>query len=313
MSFLQIASWNVEHLSGNRRGADNQSAYALADHIEMAGVDIVALQEIYVTDEHEEVRLFDHQPVIASAALTGRRNRDLDIVCYLLEEHLGDAWRYQILPNRNLGDTEQLCAVMWNTTRVERGEVVRLDVVFNDDGDWLWDRAPHAIQFTTTIRVWERAADGQSVQEDQQRSIVLVPLHMKSNFGGGAANPRKRSKEAKTLCEHLPWVEANMDPSVILIGDTNIKENTEAAIDHFIDAGYVDLNSADRSTYWSHRYGHSPFDRVFVKQGRREFQYTRQYILQSADLDAHDRELSDHYMIKISVKSYVDDADPRKP
>lgn len=37
MSFLQIASWNVEHLSGNKRGTNNQSAYALADHVEMAG------------------------------------------------------------------------------------------------------------------------------------------------------------------------------------------------------------------------------------------------------------------------------------
>lgn len=311
MSFLQIASWNVEHLSGNKREGNNQSAYALADHIEMAGVDIVALQEIYVTDTDEEVRLFDNQPVIANKAQSERRNRDLDVVCYLLEEHLGSPWVYLILPNRSEGDTSQLCAVMWNDSRVRENGVERLNVDFEVDGDKLWDRAPHAIKFTTTINVWTRASDGTSVQEEQDRSIALVPIHMKSNYGGGSINPRKREREAKTLCEQLPWVEANMDPSVILIGDTNIKENTEKAIDCFIEAGYVDLNSTDRSTYWSHRYGHSPFDRAFAKADRDEFKYTRQYILQSADLDAHDRELSDHYMIKISVKSYVDDADPR--
>ena len=122
MSFLQIASWNVEHLSGNQRGPNNQSAYALADHVEMAGVDIVALQEIYVTDLDEEVRLFDNQPVIDSKAQSDRRNRDLDIVCYLLEEHLGDPWVYLILPNRDDWNERQLCAVMWNSNRVRETE-----------------------------------------------------------------------------------------------------------------------------------------------------------------------------------------------
>lgn len=311
MSFLQIASWNVEHLSGNSRGANNQSAFALADHVEMAGVDILALQEIYVTDADEEVRLFDNQPVIESSAQSERRNRELDIVCYLLEEHLGDPWVYLILPNRSENDTSQLCAVMWNANRIRETGTHRLDVDFEDDGDRLWDRAPHAIKFTATIKVWRRNDSGESEKVDEERSIVLVPLHMKSNYGGGNINSRKRAKEAKTLCSQLSWIAENLDPSIILIGDTNIKDNTEDAIDRFIEAGLVDLNSSDRSTYWSQRYGHSPFDRVFVAEDRDEFRYTRQYILQSADMKAHDRELSDHYMIKISIKSYVDDADPR--
>ena len=239
------------------------------------------------------------------------RNRELDIVCYLLEEHLGDPWVYLILPNRDTDDKDQLCAVMWNGNRVRENGVHRLAVDFRVDGDRLWDRAPHAIKFTTTVKVWQRNANGESEQVDEDRSIALVPLHMKSNYGGGTINPRKRAKEAKTLCEQLPWVAENVDPSVVLIGDTNIKNNAEEAIDYFIESGFLDLNSSDRSTYWSQYYGHSPFDRVFVADDRDEFRYTRQYILQSADLEAHDRELSDHYMIKISIKSYVDDADPR--
>jgi hypothetical protein len=74
---------------------------------------------------------------------------------------------------------------------------------------------------------------------------------------------------------------------------------------------FVDLNNNDAATYWSKDYGESPFDRIFVADGRPEFKYSRQYVLRSSDLTQHDRFLSDHYMIKVSVKDYVDDADPR--
>jgi endonuclease/exonuclease/phosphatase family metal-dependent hydrolase len=56
MSFLQIASWNIEHLSGHPRAERRQSAYALADHIEMAGIDLIALQEVYITPSDEDIR-----------------------------------------------------------------------------------------------------------------------------------------------------------------------------------------------------------------------------------------------------------------
>ena len=49
-----------------------------------------------------------------------------------------------------------------------------------------------------------------------------------------------------------------------------------------------------------------------MAQGRDEFKYTRQYVLRSSDLNKHDRYISDHYMIKISVKTYLDDSDPRE-
>ena len=85
MSFLQVASWNIEHLSGQPRASRRQTAYALADHIEMAGIDLLALQEVYLTPEDDELRLFDNQPVVQSRAQSPRRNSDLDAVCYLLE------------------------------------------------------------------------------------------------------------------------------------------------------------------------------------------------------------------------------------
>lgn len=311
MSFLQIASWNIEHLSGASREEKRQSVYALADHIEMAGIDIIALQEVYVTDPGEEARLADGQPIIESKAFSERRNSDLDKVCYLLEEHLDQPWKYHILPNRTAGDKSQLCAVMWNTGRLDQTSFLRLDVEHNIDGDALWDRAPHAVTFTSPLKVWRKKDNGEWEQVEENKSLTIVPLHMKSNYGGGTVNIRKREKEARTLVAALENAADEIDKSLILIGDTNVLQYTEPAIEVFVNNGFIDLNNTDSSTYWSRQYGDSPFDRAFVAEGREEFKYTRQYVLRSADLVLHDRFLSDHYMIKMSVKIYLDDADPR--
>lgn len=293
MSYLQIASWNIEHLSGASRKDKKQTAYALAEHIEMAGVDIIALQEVYVTHKEEDER----------------RNEDLDRVAELLEEHLGDPWAYTIFPNRKSGDKSQLCCLMWNTTRVEKTDELKIDVIHKDGSDSLWDRTPHAIRFTMLMEIWHKH-EGEWIKVPEKKSIVIVPLHMKSNYRGVTVNKRKRGKEAKALCDRLDEVRA-MDESVILIGDTNCLNADEPAIETFIENGFIDLNNNDTATYWSREYGESPFDRAFVAEGRQEFKYTRQYVLRSSDLSKHDRFLSDHYMIKICVKTYVDDADPR--
>lgn len=311
MSFLQVASWNIEHLGGSHRADRKQSAFALADYIEMASVDIIALQEVYVTPQDEEVKLSEGQPVIQTRAVTARRNSDLDIVCYLLEEHLEDEpWAYHILPNRQSGDKSQLCAVMWNKARVNLDDVRPIAVTHRDGNDNLWDRKPHVLDFTSNIKVWRRTTDGQWHEQDERRRLSLVPLHMKSNYGGVTKNRRVRAKEAKTLCEELERMD-NIDPSLVLIGDTNILNNAEPAIETFVESGFVDLNNNDSATYWSPQYNEAPFDRAFVSTDRPEFRYTRQYVLRSSDLSSHDRYLSDHYMIKISIKDYVDDIDPR--
>ena len=311
MSFLQIASWNIEHLSGHPRADRRQSAYALADHIEMAGIDMIALQEIYVTASDEEVRLSETQPVIESRAYDNRRNSDLDVVCYLLEEHLDIPWKYIILPNRSAGDRSQLCAVMWNTQRLTLANVQALAVQHNHGGLSLWDRKPHLVSFTTQIKAWRRSAAGEWSEQDETRKLTVIPLHMKSNYGGVTQNRLVRAKEAETLCDALEAIRGTYDPSLIMLGDTNILRNDEAAIETFVSRGFIDLNNNDATTYWSKDYGESPFDRIFLAQGRPEFRYSRQYVLRSSDLTQHDRFLSDHYMIKVSVKDYVDDADPR--
>jgi len=312
MSFLQIASWNIEHLSGHSRADRRQSVYALVDHIEMAGIDVIALQEVYVTDSDEEVRLFEGQPIIESRAESERRNGDLDRVCYLLEEHKAGTWKYLILPNRSSGDKSQLCALLWNTEQLERTGLKKLDVEYEIGGDKLWDRTPHAVTFTSALNVWKKDAVGEWKQIEENKSLTIVPIHMKSNYGGGTVASRKRSKEATTLINALKAASDELDPSLILIGDTNVLKFDEPAIETFVTNGFIDLNNTDSSTYWSRDYGDSPFDRIFVAAGREEFKYSRQYVLRSADLVLHDRYLSDHYMIKMSVKMYLDDSDPRE-
>jgi hypothetical protein len=311
MSYLQIASWNIEHLGGQPRAQRKQSAFALTDHIEMSGIDVIALQEIYVTPEDEEVRLGPEHPPIKSRATTDKRNSDLDIVCYLLEEHLDDPWAYQILPNRQAGDKSQLCAVMWNTKRVALDKVTPLDVSHTEGGLALWDRKPHLLSFTSDHKIWRRTEAGEWQQVEERRRFSLIPLHMKSNYGGVTQNRQVRDKEAATLCAALKSMAGQFDPSLIMIGDTNILSNTEPAIETFVRNGLIDLNNNDSATYWSQQYSEAPFDRAFIAPDRPEFRYTRQYVMRSSDLAAHDRFLSDHYMIKVSVKDYIDDTDPR--
>lgn len=311
MSFLQIASWNIEHLSGSSRANRRQSVYALADHIEMAGVDLIVLQEIYVTPEDEELRLLENHPVIEPRTRSQRRNSDLDAVCYLLEEHLDSPWEYVILPNRNPADDSQLCAAMWNTSRLTLNNILPLNVVHSDNGDSLWDRRPHLLSFSSEIEVWRRSEAGEWKPEKEGRTISVVPLHMKSNVGGVTKNRQVRAKEAVTLCRALEAARDEYDPSLMLLGDTNILKNDEPALEVFVNNGFIDLNNNDSKTFWSRDFGESPFDRVFIAQDRPEFRYTRQYVLRSSDLQLHDRFLSDHYMIKVSVKDYIDDADPR--
>ena len=312
MSYLQIASWNIEHLGGANRAARKQSAFALAEHIEMSGIDVIALQEIYVTAADAEVHLTPGGHAVPSHAATARRNSDLDLVCYLLEEHLDDTeWKYSIAPNRSEGDTSQLCAVMWNDKRLKLDKVTKLDVLHAEGGDSLWDRTPHLFEFTSDIKVWRKNEQGEWVLVGETRRLAMVPLHMKANVGGETLGRRIREKEARTLCQALADMGEELEESLVLIGDTNILRSTEPAIELFFDAGFIDLNNHDAPTYGNYMNKSVPFDRAFVRENRDEFKYSRQYVLHSTDVGAHDKFLSDHYMIKIPIKDYVDDNDSR--
>lgn len=203
---------------------------------------------------------------------------------------------------------------MWDSTRINLRDIRALDVTHEVEGLKLWDRKPHLLSFTSEIEVWRRTPAGEWRKQAENRTIPvipLIPLHMKSNYGGSTINRKVRGKEANALCDAIDAMRSTIDPTLMMIGDTNILRNDEPALETFIERGFIDLDNNETATYWSKDFGEAPFDHVLVAANRPEFEYSRQYGLRSSDPLRHDRFLSDHYMIKVSVKDYVDDADPR--
>jgi len=242
----------------------------------MAGIDVLAIQELYVTYENDQ----------------GRRNEHLDKTCDLLKEHTEFDWKYILLANRNSDDTSQLCGYLWNDSIVNFVDMLPIPVKHTIDDLWLWDRKPHAVKFATKNPIL-----------GHKRKFICVCLHMKAN-GRDPDAKKKRALEAKELTEKLPEIVDTLgDDSVILLGDTNILGAWELAARIFEDAGFVDLNDEDAATYAG---GNAPFDRIYVKRNRPEFKYSRQYVLRSANETSHLGYLSDHYLAKTSIKIYVD-------
>lgn len=276
LTYIQLGTWNIKHL-GSQPTEDqrSQSVYALTDHIEMAGIDVLAIQEVYDTS-------FGHF-----------RNEHLEQTCSLLKEHTQFDWKYTILPNRKPDDNSQLCGYLWNNSLIELVAAEPIPVDFKKEGLYLWDRRPHAVKFETRNKIL-----------GEKRSFVTVGLHMKANTGG-SKDRKKRELEAEELVKNIPWIVEKMkDESLILFGDTNILGSWEKAAEIFTEAGFLDLNAEDTPTYAGST---APFDRIYLREGRKEFQYSRQYVLQSANKHAHLGYLSDHYLVKTSIKIYVDE------
>ena len=270
--YIHLGSWNVEHLS--KRGGREENIYALTEHIEMASLDVLALQKIYVTHTEDG----------------NRKNNELDGVLKLLKEHTDENWRYEIFENRDPDDQSQLCGIVWNSSVLDRLATLKIPVEHSNDGDRLWDRTPHAVKF----------------KFKHKTDFAVVPLHMKSNYGGASPAMRIRKKEAETLISKLSAVRQELkELDIVLIGDTNCLTSSEPALEILANAGFEDLNEADARTFVSG----APFDRVFVPENRKVFLYSRQYIMVSANPDDHDKYLSDHYLIKTVLKIRRDEDD----
>ena len=92
--YVHIGSFNIEHFGRSDDSPNN--VFALSEHLEMSGVSVFALQELYVT-----------------AIEDGRRiNALLDKTVALMRDHTGQDWQYEIFRNRQAGDTSQLCGVL---------------------------------------------------------------------------------------------------------------------------------------------------------------------------------------------------------
>ncbi|EDP70150.1 hypothetical protein FBALC1_11472 [Flavobacteriales bacterium ALC-1] len=276
--YLNVGSWNIEKFGLVDDNTENE--YAIAQHIELSGVDILAFQEMYITNKSRFT------------------NKHLDAALDLVKEHTGNTWKYEIFPNRSASDTSQLCGVTWNTNRVTKKLdtlkiPVKTKVEFEGKTLWLWDRIPHAVKFET---------------EQGKTDLIIISIHMKSNVGKRYIVERKRYEEAKTLIENIPLVIDELkDKDIVILGDTNCKSRREPAINAFITGGFEDLNADDIPTFV--RGEKAPFDRIFVPgdEDRKPFKYSRQYIMRSASPLAHDEYLSDHYLIKTMIKIRKDD------
>jgi len=265
-----VGSWNIEHL-GERKGG--QHPKALAEHIELAGVDVLALAEVYDTDGAEATRT----------------NEKLDAALAELNALPDHDWEYTLTPKRKRDETFQLTGVAWNRKKVKKEGALKVRVTRG--AEHTWNRQPYAIKFSV---VGAPAAD-----------FILIPVHMKSNTDGEELGRKTREAEARALAEMLDAVREELgDDDVIVLGDTNCLAAGEPALQVFREAGLVDLNDKDAVTYRKGSHA-SPFDRILVSRGP-EFAYSRQYVLTPSDPEAHLKQLSDHFVVLTAVRVIED-------
>ncbi len=280
VNFVKIASWNIEHLGKRTPG---QRPIGLAEHIELIGADVIALQEIYDTDGDDSTKT----------------NESLDTAFGILNNREDRNWKYELFPKNPRssarGRLRQLTGIAWNTKRIEKvGSTFRIEIEDDQDDDFnVWDRYPHACKFSTG---------------ENKTDFVLIPVHMKSNVDGRDFGARQRALEVEGLLAKMGEVEDQFDDrDIVILGDTNVIRASERACELLSEAGYLDLNASDLPTYVGRR---SPFDRFFVprSQWSSEFRYARQYALVASDSEAHDEYLSDHFAV-VTVFRVRDDDD----
>jgi len=277
---VKIGSWNVRNLG--RADTENNElvrARSIANYIMLSGMDILAIQEIYIADVDQ------------------RSNKELDEAFGLLNQVAGNAWEYIVFPNRRSADKTQLVGIAWNSTRVwPVAEPFKIPVEHNQDGFGAWDRAPHAMKFST-------GAD--------TTDFVVINVHMKSNFRGSTEGAERRKIEAEELKAHLGKVQAQFsDKDIIILGDMNTLKGSETAVQTLLEAGFRDLNANDLATYIARTgtdYGTLALDRILVPLEQPEFLDSRQYGINVSDSQEFRDQVSDHLLILTSIKVSKDD------
>jgi predicted extracellular nuclease len=270
--FIRIGSWNIQNLGDRDWG---QHPKALAQHIQLAAVDIIALQEIYDTDNDD----------------TKRTNGKLNEVFDLINQQEGQDWVYKLFPKRDLTDIVRHCGIAWNRNKLTMvGEEFRIPVEYTSIQTW--KRQPYAVKFTAGTN---------------KTDFVVISVHMKSNrkVAGQPSPILLRKSEAKTLVEKLEQVKENFeDEDIIIIGDMNCFDTEEDAIEEYLEAGFEDLNAENSPTYKNLR---AAFDRILVPKSQLEFKYSKQYILTPSNSVSHFNRLSDHFLILTAFRILSDD------
>jgi hypothetical protein len=282
---ITVGAWNIQWLGmpSMRSGTGKnvaQKAEDIADYIKTSGVQLLALEEI--CDD-------DGDPATIA-------NNTLNTVVEILNEGTGANWKYILFPKRKDGDVEQHTGLMWNAkivTAVEPYYRIEMNLPSDElDKPFYWNRWPHAMKFST--------GEGKT-------DFVIIPVHMKSNFGGKKKAREQRAEEAEQLTAALEAVKKHFsDSDMVIIGDTNILDSTEDAAKTFLKAGLKDLNSGDEPTT---AMSHAPFDRAFVSADEPELRQRKIRVVRPHGLSPRQfrRGLSDHFMVTIKVRIEPDD------
>lgn len=284
---ITIASWNIEWLgnpsqrSGEGKGVAQDTA-ELAEAIKRSEAAVVALQEISPTGTPNAGR--NDEP----------RSKELDAIA----AKLGGGWRYLLFPSRS-GD--QFTGFLYNSGIVSlvsdrEGDSWRVPVPTrrSSQGSGLWVRPPTAVKFS--------AGAGKT-------DFVLIVVHMKADFDGDFA--KHREEEATALAALLPDVRRVFkDEDVLILGDTNMTDDNEAAEKTYERAALKDLNTANAGTHW--RGGGT--DKIFVPAAQPEFAASSFRVInhdrvlsRTMSPAAYKRRFSDHYMVSTTVRLQDDD------
>ena len=284
---IRIGAWNIEWLgqpnrrSGPAKGV-GQSPEDLADYIAASGVSVVALQEIKANAP-------------ANPPDGSQANTTLNETFSLLNSEGGGDWRHVVFTapgNQNVGVAWDANAVTLLSDRA--GYIIPIERITSAQGKTVWHRPPRAMFFS--------AGDGLT-------DFVIIPIHMKSNYGGDFSV--HRAAEAGVLATALPQVMSKFaDYDVMVIGDTNSPNHDDESIRIFEEAGLIDLNDADASTYWRG----SALDRILVSADQPEFAEPMFEVFfdvyaQTKGIDLTDFKVrwSDHQMVVFTLRVMDDD------
>jgi predicted extracellular nuclease len=272
--YIKVGAWNIQNLGDRTLG---QFPAALAEHILVSDVDVLALSEIWDTDGD-------------AAKIT---NGKLDETFQRVNKEAGHDWTYVLFPKRDPDELLQHVGVAWNRKRLKQvGEPLKVPV--NYANAETFKRTPYAMKF--------QVRDGAS-------DFVLIPLHLKSNrpVDGLPDTVAIRAAEAEALAAQLDHVRQQFnDQDLILLGDLNCLKADEPALQTLTSAGFLDLNNEDAITYRTTQYL-SPFDRILVPREQGEFRYSEQYILTPARGKQHFSRYSDHFLVLTALRVLGDD------
>jgi len=285
-----VGGWNVENLGRPNQRENSgkgvpQQPEVIATYIRSSGVHVLALEEICAEKNGG----------------TRQQNKTLDDVVKILSSDSRADWKYRLFRGPKSKAVTRLTGVMWNHEIVKPvGDPIPLELPadsFRRKGK------PTAIKFSAGAR---------------KTDFVIIPVHMKSNRrqkGESADESKKssaeqRAKEAKYIIEALDDLRRTFsDQDIVIIGDVNALSHSEEAVMIFVKAGFRDLNEQDLVTYISKKYPTSPLDRAFVPSNQPEFYDSKMEGYKPRNLSPEEfrQKLSDHYMIKFTVKVMDDD------